>query len=702
MPKATDRLAADLLSVRRRLGEWAAAESGRLLIFAPLFLMAGAAIYFTRPQEPPSVLPLLIAGLGAVGAVMVRRGGRDRLAWLAWAATLMALGSALADWRTDRAETPLLARPWGPGPLTGALVALENRPSDQRLTIAPTAIGVLPSDSLPRLVRVTWRGDPIAASPGATLSLFGQLMPPPGPAVPGGYDYGRHLYFEGIGGVGFLMAEPRLVTEATPTLGSAAWLQGLRQRIAERIADALPGPAGAVTIALVTGDRSALPPPIVDALRHTGLAHLLAISGLHMGLVCGTVFVVLRTALAAIPPLAARWPMKKPAALAACGAGIIYLALSGGPISAQRAFIMASIGFLAVLLDRRAVSLRTVAVAAIVIVAWRPDMILGAGFQMSFAAVTALVATYTALEGRLRPAVTIAGRVRRFVLGLMVTSLVAGLATAPMAIYHFNQVAAYGLLANLIVMPIFSLLIMPGLVLGLALMPFGADGLVWPITGFGLEAILSIATWIAGWEGAVIAVAQWPPWAFATVLAGGLALCLLRAAWRWGGLGLIALGLAGAASAVPPIAMIADGAGNLAIRDEDGEVAVLSRRRARFSLDQWRAVYGLPKGTALRRLDCPPAAPICVLRTAGPRISLVRSLEAAGQACRTDDIVILPLWRTERITDGCDAVLLTAARLEALGPVALLPARSGSSVGGPQGWRMTSVKAVRGDRPWVP
>ncbi|MFC3117879.1 ComEC/Rec2 family competence protein [Jhaorihella thermophila] len=223
---------------------------------------------------------------------------------------------------------------------------------------------------------------------------------------------------------------------------------------------------------MTTGDRSGIPREALDALRGSNLAHLLAISGLHMGLLAGFVFAAVRGCLAAIPPLALRLPLRKVAACVALLVAAAYLALSGGNVATERAFVMTAVVLGAVLVDRRAFSLRAVAVAALIVLVLRPESLLGPGFQMSFAATTALVSVFGAIRDR---GWTLGPRWLRPALAVALSSAVAGLATAPFGAAHFNTLSRYGLPANLLTVPVMGAVVMPAAVLAACLAPFGLE-----------------------------------------------------------------------------------------------------------------------------------------------------------------------------------------------------------------------------------
>ena len=675
---------------------WAEQETGRFILWSPVLMALGIALYFALPREPDLAAVMALAVLpGAVWAVAARFRHPAALAGrvVSRAVFFVALGATLATCRTAMVEGPVLPRDVGPAPIEGTLLAREDRPGDQRLTIEPEMIGGLTEDQRPRKVRVTWRGAPTDAGPGDRVRVFGQLMPPPGPAVPGGFDYGRQLYYEGIGGVGFLYAEPRIISRSVrPPLSTR--IEQWRGKIAGRIERLTPSPAAPVMAALVTGQRDGIPPEVTDALRDTGMAHLLAISGLHMGLVCGVLFFSLRFLFACHPGWAARYPIKKWAAIGGLLGGTAYLALSGAPVSAQRAYIMAVIGFLAILADRRAISLRNVALAALVIIVLTPEAVMSAGFQMSFAAVTALVAAYDLFQGRgfVRDR-GMMGRAGIFIGALFLTSFIAGLATSPMAIFHFNRIASYGLPVNMAVMPLFTLIVMPGAVLGLILMPLGLDVLVWPVVGRALNLILGLTEWVAGHPGAVMQVPQWSGAAWGLVMAGMLFLCLLKAPWRWAGAAVITGGVLLAPFSPRPVLMIAEDMANIGAMGADGQLRLEQRRGGRFTVDQWRQMYGITDER--RDLETFPCGEVvCPVPVKGLSVLYAEDLASAASACRRAQIVIWPVWDDHGLGDSCAARLITEETVGQSGPVSVFQ-RQGAPV-------FREGNPMRGDRPWRP
>jgi competence protein ComEC len=383
------------------------------------------------------------------------------------------------------------------------------------------------------------------------VRLAAVLLPPPDATHPGGFDYARQVWFERIGAVGFAVSAPELLPPpAEPSLGVrlAMSVELVRAVVAERIESRIAGEAGGIAAALVTGYRGGIPDDAQEALRVAGLAHILAISGLHMMLVVGTLFWGVRALLALSPGLALTRPIKKWAAAVALVGGAAYLVLSGGAIATQRAFIMAAIMMVAILVDRPAITLRNIAIAAMVVLVLTPEALLSASFQMSFAATIALVAGYEALRERRTPQRWRAGLVAmlrrhvwQYVFALVMTALIAGFATAPYAAFHFNRVAVYGLIGNVGAMPLVGTLIMPPGLIAMCLMPFGLDGPFLWLMGQGIDMVLAVARAVAGLEGAVAVTPAFSLWSLGLMTLGGLWLALWRGRWRcWGLAGLAA------------------------------------------------------------------------------------------------------------------------------------------------------------------
>jgi competence protein ComEC len=540
----------------------AAGQGRRLALWAPVLLGLGVQCWFLAPADPPP----WSGGAAALAAFALWLAARRRAPVLACAAAALlcvALGLAAASFRAAAVAAPVLAAP------VTALVEGRVREVDQsasgriRLTLDRPAIWGLPPAETPVRLRVALVEGAAPVPPGAWVSVIAALSAPAGPAEPGGFDFARAAWFDRLGAVGVARGGVALV-DGPPPGGpfdrAALFLDAARFALSERLRAALPGETGAFAAALATGGRRGLPVDALDALRVSGLAHLLSISGLHMAVVCGLLFWTARLALVLVPGLALRAPVKKFAALVGLAGGAAYLALSGAATPTERAFVMAAVALGAVLVDRPAVTLRAVALAAALILLRAPESLLDAGFQMSFAATVALVAAYEAARGVTRPGPGLGRAALLWLCGLVGSSLVAGLATAPFAAFHFQRASSWSLLANLLGVPAMSVVTAPALALAAAAAPFGLSA--WPLTvaGWSIDWVLGVARWTAALPGAEAALAAAHPAALWCVTFGGLWLCLWRGPLRLGGLAPLALaGALWSAADRPAILIGADG-----------------------------------------------------------------------------------------------------------------------------------------------
>ena len=516
------------------------AEQERWFLWLPVLFGGGIALYFALPVEPL----ILVAPMPAVAALALylagpRAGLGGRLGGLVTAALLaVALGVAAAKLRTEAVRAPVFqgqpfqGQPQGRKPdkarpldVYGQVELVEPRAAGkgQRLTIRVTALEKHEAGAWPLRVRIVTRAETAGLKPGDVVRVKATLNPPPGPTLPGDYDFARAAWFKGLGAVGYAGAAAAIDPHApAPTLAqrAGAAIARVRQAIGQRILAALPGETGAIANALITGERGGISEETNQAFRNSGLFHILSISGLHMVIMAGAVFLSIRATLAAIPAVALRYPIKKWAATGAMLGAFGYLLISGAEFATVRSYIMISIMFLAVLLDRPAIALRNVALAALAILVLWPESLLDAGFQMSFAAVVALVATYEALRMR---AVERDGPARRgwlatgaaFLGGILTTTLIASLAVAPFGIYHFHNTQAFAMLANLLAIPLCNFVVMPAALAVLLAMPFGLEAVPLWVMGLGIDGMVWCAHVVSALPGAVGRVPAIPTSAFA-------------------------------------------------------------------------------------------------------------------------------------------------------------------------------------------
>lgn len=689
--------------------KWVALDLARLGLYAPVAIGVGAGAYFGLPVEPPwqagfATLAIFVIAAMATNSLAVRF--RNMFV----AAALGALGFVAADWRTAQVYAPQLSRDLGIVEVSGRLITLEESASRRRFVLALEQIEGVAPDDMPARARITWRGSAFDASPGDFISLRAGLSPPPPPVAPGAFDFARQLYFHRIGAVGFAVSAPAVnsAVDKTASQSIAARIEIMRVNLFQRITSAAPGEGGAIVAAVVTGKRDAITDRAVAALRDAGLAHLLAISGLHMGLATGLIFFTVRFGLAMIEPLALRYPIKKWAAGAALSSGLFYLILSGGGWSARRAFIMTAIIFIAILVDRRALSLRNVSIAAVIVLLTTPEALFHPGFQMSFAAVAALIASYEWMSARADPnrSFSLLAKSKRYLVALAATDTIAALATAPYALFHFNRVAIFSLPANMAAMPLMGFLIVPFAVAALVLTPLGWDGWAWRLAAFFMELVVDIASEVTSWPGAVSVTPQWPQAAMLTLTAGGLWLCLSRAPWRLAGFLSIPIAVLIVANVRPPMLFVSASGLNagVVVAPDDGAqgIVVHSRRRDRFAVSLWKEAVGFDPETAPSIVmsdvfACDGAG--CVGDVGEDesvkRIAFTQERASLGEDCARADIVVALFPVRDGDAKACDAVIIHRRDIWRQGAHALWL----DEAGGPP--IIETVAQMRGQRPWT-
>lgn len=655
------------------------AERERWFLWVPVAMAGGICAYFSLPKEP--LLTALAGALGGAGLYMWRNRHRFLPFLAAALITAFCTGLVVAKVKADLVAAPILTRDLPAATVWGFIEELEARPGGtSRVKVRVVRMSRLSAEQTPRRIMSALRKpcDLPQCQPGQPVELLVFLRPPPAPAVPGGYDFARTAYFEEIGGVGFSprLPEPWLDAPAAPLpVQISSYINQLRGAIAARIESVLSGQTGAIAAALLTGLRGDISEEALQALRASGLAHILAISGLHMSLMAGSLFWVVRALLAASPSLAQGWPIKKMAALIALAGATAYLLISGGSVATQRAFVMVAIMFLAIMLNRPALTMRNVALAACLVMLFSPQSVLTPSFQMSFAAAVALIAAYEYRLGRRRnDAASLSGAavpvLARPILWLLlyfgaiaVTTLVASAATAPFAAYHFHRVAPFSILGNLLAMPAVAAVVMPAGLAALLLMPFGLEPIALTAMGWGIDWVLWSANLVASWPGADSRVTQMPASSLGLMVLGLLWLLIWHRRWRFFGLLAVAAAIAAAFLPRGPDLLIDGDGKSLAVRRADtGLFDVLDAKRAQFAVSNWLERDGDardPETLQPERFTCDALGCIAPL-AGGGMVALVRHPAALAEDCASARIVIVTFRRTapcigpERVIDRQD------------------------------------------------
>ncbi len=582
-----------LLYLRRQ----ADLEPSRRKLWLPVFFALGIGFYFLLPEEPSKWLTLsIIEGLIAA-AVLFRF--HPRVLKILLLAALIAGGFGWAQVRTIYINSHMGGVPENKLYLRGEILRVDhNQKGKLRLTM--DHLYNFDEQRVPGHFRITLRQKEGAYQAGQCVELVARLLPRAKAQLPGGYQFDRKNFYDRLSGSGYAesMALPVECSRQAPLLsGLQAAVNNGRQKIVSHINDVLPADQVSVVAAILAGEQGGIRPGLIQNYRNSGLAHFLSISGLHMSMIAGLMFFFIRLLLAMFPPLALRCDSKKVSAVAAIIISAVYLLISGAAIPAQRAFIMTLIVLLGVLFNRRAISMYTIAWAAVFVLFFAPEALIGASFQMSFAAVIALIAFYEKFAARLSRwfktdktslVMTAIKILAVYVIGILVADLVASLATLPFAVYHFNRVAVYTSLANLLAGPVIGLLIMPFTLLSLLLMPLGLDYYSLQIVGFGIGLVNDITAWVSSLPGASLQVLSMPLWGLLLIVFGGLWLCLWERRWRWWGALAVVAGILSIAAAGKPDLLINEDGTLIAIKDTRNNLVVLPARGQSFTKQVWQ------------------------------------------------------------------------------------------------------------------
>lgn len=650
------RLRERFAALSARVEEWLAGERHQLILWVPVMLGAGIAAYFALPRTAQwqaaacAAAALAVAGLGGRGLI-----GRCAL----WSGLLILAGLALAWGRAEMVAAPKLQSTLFNRTIVATVVAVDLQPATERFRLL-----LDPDDaSLPPRVRVSLRqAPPETIKAGASIQIRATLRPPPGPSVPGGYDFARRAWFEGVGAVGYALGAPVLLKPAPPPGDARAWLDDLRRRLTQRIQSQIKGPAGGIAAALVAGDRGGIPEDVTEDMRDSGLAHLLSISGLHIAVVVGGTMWLVRHLLLLNMWIALRWPVKIIAASVAALAGIGYTLLAGAEVPTVRSCIATLLVLAGLCFGRQAISLRMVAAAAFLILIVRPEALLGASFQLSFAAVTAIVVFYQSSIGR-----RLAGgqgesswpsRIGRGLAALVITGLLVEAALAPIALAHFGRTGFYGVLANVIAIPFTSFVVMPAAAAALLLDIVGWGGPAYAVLGWSLDWLIHLADTVAAWPGAVSRLPSMPTTGFTLFIIGGLWLTLWESRARLAGFVPIAAAALIALTAKPADLVVSPDGRHAGIVT-DGRLAMLRPRAGTFIGDMWSdatAAETMDEWRESATTRCNRDACITVIERGGKGWRLMATRSRAQidwrtlvRACRGVDIVISERW----LPDAC-------------------------------------------------
>ena len=700
-----DRWTAVLVALRGAIES--EAEHRRFFLWFPVAMGAGVVLYFHADREPSLLLCALLTLILSAFAVVARH-RRSMLVCLVAAAAVFG-GLTSAGWRTSRLAAPVLDR-IRIVTVQGYIEEMDFRREGARFVLRVAAADGLEPGQTPYRVRLTTRRTPDLEA-GAFVELKARLLPPSRAAQPGGYDFARDAWYARIGAVGSVLGRmEEAVAPEPPDLSLAAGMAVDRARnaLARRVDAIVGGDAGAIAAAMVTGKRDRLSEDAKSLIREAGIFHVITISGVQMTLVAGIFFVGLRRLLALSRTLALNHPIKKWAAGAAMFAAIAYDIATGSRVGTERALFMTLIMLAAVILDRHALTMRNLAFAALAVLLFEPEAILGASFQLSFAAVGALVAVYEARVAK-RAAnegheMIMPAKARTGVFGgrryeghglwqALFATFCATSATASFMAYDFHEMNPYVLIGNPLTLTIIEVFAVPGALLGTLLYPFGLDAFVWHYVGAGIAIIMWAAKLVGSLPGSSLHLPAFAPWSLIFLALAVLSAVLWRGTVpRLSAVPLALIGLAGAASGPTFDVAVAAGGDAVAVRQADGKLAVIGRRPSVFDAEQWlRAdADGRAGKEVVHKEACDKIG--CIGRLADGRvIALVLDASAFPEDCLRASVIVTPLFAPT----GCAApVVIDRESQRTTGAVTLR--RMGDAL------VASSVRARDENRPWSP
>lgn len=674
------------------------AQKSQVFLWAPVFFGVGVGIYFAMPSEP--VLWLAVPLLAALFGFLVFLRERVGIFTFLLLLFLMAAGFAAAQVRTQIVYTPMLEKKIGPVEVRGRVVSVEQLEGKQgqRLLLEDVQLEKLAPEKTPVRVRVTMRAKKDEFRPGDVVKVLAQLNPPSPPVMPGGFDFQRYMFFQQIGAVGFVykfLGNEGGAQERQFVNG----IENLRNSISARMEKYLSPDVRAMAIALTTGQRGAISDDDNEAMRNSGLSHLISISGLHIGIFSAFVFFVLRFLMVLVPRWALHRPIKKYAAVFAFMAAAFYSVLAGFSIPTQRSLMMIGIAYLAIMLDRSPLSLRLVAFAALMVLLTAPESLITASFQMSFGAVAALILFFDFLrpywvEWNSQP--VFLRKAALYVGSICMTTIIATLATAPFSLFHFQQLALYGLPANALAVPLSTFVIMPAIVFTLLLMPLHLEFIPLYFLEESVRLLLWIAHYIDRLPYGVLYVAAWPQDVLPWMMAGVIFMCLWQGWFRLAGLLPILISLVLIAAYRPPDVLASPEFDLMAYRSVDGGLHVSGKRKNKFTIESWEKMYGLAPGSAQAWpkegqegvFGCDASA--CRLEMNNHKVSFLKRASAVPEECSWAEIVL-----SFSVVDG-----------RPCGDVPLMDKLDGYREGAHALWltadgiKIETAQQERGRRPW--
>jgi competence protein ComEC len=691
-------------------------DNGRFYLWLSVFFACGIGAYFAAEHEPWWPAPTLTSVI--LGILAWRARNKLTTQTLLIALTTFMLGFAIANMRTATIAPNSLKLQQSLN-LEGWIETVEHRTKNIRLTVRLKSLEGLGEDQTPKRLRINV---PLSSQlkAGDFISTRARLYPPPSPSIPGGYDFARDAFFKEIGAVGFTRS-PVQAEKDSPSAPLSSRLWAIHDQVRSSLHNHIVAMAGGsqnaeVAAALITGKRAAIDENIEESLQDSGLYHILSISGLHLMLFGGALFLLARAVLALNPNWAEHWPIKKIAAVITMLGVISYAALSGLEVATERALIMMLVALSAILLDRSALSMRNVATSAIVVLIHRPESLLTASFQLSFMAVIALLAAYESglLTGMqenknksdispenrmlwlLSTPYIVVKKTLFWVRLSVLSSLIATIATTPLISYHFQRMNPLGILSNTVSEPLVSFIIMPSGLLGLLLMPFGWDGPIWRLMAWGCEALIYIANGFADTSLAVIRHPAFPAVAILFMALGMIWISFWRSPLKWLSILLAGAGFVLSIGKEQPIARIESSGITIAVRTKDNLLSIINPTANTFAADQWLSADGDPRTSEDATLSENVSCEKGVCRGTMPNQDtwmVVRNARSIREGCKSAALLIVPNY--EVYQPCASKAIIDKKKLTEEGSVAVYLTKNGN-------YEIKSVRPIGTKRPWHP
>jgi competence protein ComEC len=565
------------------------AEKDQWILWFPVFFIIGILIYFALPSEPKLIYSISALAALVITSYLIRK--NSYLFWIIIVLLSIITGFFTANIRTISIDAPILKKETGVKKITGIINEIDNLPHAKRYILDNPTIENITQKETPKKIRITINTNDNDAKPGDTISTLAALSPPPQPTIPGGYDFARYAYFAQVGAVGYSVADIEILSPSTLTITNA--VAKIRRTIETRILAATDKSEGNIAAALLMGDQGGIEKQTINYWRISGIAHILSISGLHLSLAAAIFFFSARAILAAIPPIALQYNIKKLAAFIAILSSYAYLLLSGAPVPAQRSFIMTFLILIAIIIDRTGAPMRSIAFAATIILIFLPESALDPSFQMSFSSVIALISCHSLIVNYFKNYEHY-GIIRRslfYFFGIASSSLIAGIATAPFGIYHFNNFSSYGILSNLLAIPITSFIVMPAGVLVLLSMPFGLEKLALFPMSWGIKLTSQIAEYISKLPQPVGGIPQFSVASLCLLAFGILWFCIWKTKLRIYGAIPVIIGIILTFWGTTPDIIIDSSGKVFAVRTDDNQLVYSSDKTEKYARDTWRRKY---------------------------------------------------------------------------------------------------------------